>query len=70
MKELESLKINYVGYSVPETKDEVELEILGLELAVKCAEQRIALLKQGLKVSQMQPREQEQSEEKSKPESE
>ncbi len=53
MKKLESLKVEYVGYSVPETADEVGLEILGLELAIKCAEQRIALLKQGLKVSNM-----------------
>ena len=53
MKDLEKLKVDYIGYSNPETEDEVTLEILGLELAVKCAEQRIALLKQGLQVSRM-----------------
>ena len=53
MRETENLQIPYVGYSVPENKDELELEILGLELAIKSAEQRIALLKQGLKVSLM-----------------
>ena len=50
MKKLEDLNVKYVGYAVPVTEDEVELEILGLELAIKCAEQRIALLNQGLKV--------------------
>jgi hypothetical protein len=53
MREPENLSISYTGYIVPESKDEVELEILGLELAIKSAEQRMALLKQGLKVSQM-----------------
>jgi len=53
MRDLEKLTIEYVGYAVPTNEDEVELEILGLELAIKSAEQRVALLKQGLKVSQM-----------------
>ncbi len=53
MKSPESLTVKYIGYSVPATEDEVELEILGLELAIKCAEQRVALLKQGLKISNM-----------------
>ena len=53
MKALESLKIDYVGYKEPSTLEEVELEILGLELAVKCAEQRIALLRQGLHMARV-----------------
>ena len=53
MKELEKLKVEYVGYSVPTTDEEAELEILGLELAIKCAEQRIAIIKQGSKIAQM-----------------
>ena len=53
MRDLESLKIEYVGYAVPTTKEEAELEILGLQLAIKCAEQRIALIRQGTKVAQM-----------------
>jgi len=54
MREPENLSISYTGYIVPSNKDEVELEVLGLELAIRCAKQRIVLLKQGLKISQMQ----------------
>jgi hypothetical protein len=57
MREIEKLKIDYMGYSVPVTEDEVVLEILGLKLAIKCAEQRISLLEQGLQVARMKGRE-------------
>jgi hypothetical protein len=53
MRDVEKLKIEYVGYDKPETQDEVVLEILGLELAIKCAEQRVALLKQSIKIAEM-----------------
>ena len=58
MREIEKLKVDYMGYATPETEDEVILEILGLKLAVKCAEQRISLLEQGLQVARMKKKEQ------------
>ena len=63
MRKIESLKLDYVGFANPETEGEVEVECLGLELLIKCAEQRIALLKQGLRVAQLA-----ESEVKSEPE--
>ena len=53
MRDIEKLKVDYMGYSVPVTEDEVLLEILGLKLAIKCAEQRVSLLEQGLQVARM-----------------
>ena len=53
MREPEKLKIEYIGYTVPITQDEADVEILGLHLAIKCAEQRIALITQGIRVAQM-----------------
>lgn len=53
MRKVDEVSVRYVGYSSPETKDEVEFEILGLELAIACANQRISLLRQGLKISEM-----------------
>lgn len=53
MRDVEKLTIEYLGYQNPTTQDEVELEILGLELAIKSSEQRIAHLKQALKVAHM-----------------
>lgn len=53
MRKIEELEVKYMGYQEPNTEDEVILEILGLELAIKIAEQRIALLRQGLKVGEM-----------------
>jgi len=67
MREIEKLKVDYMGYSVPVTEDEVVLEMLGLKLAIKCAEQRISLLEQGLQVARMKAKEaQEKSAEKTK----
>jgi len=57
MKKVEKLAVDYVGYNDPNTADEVVLEILGLELAIKNAEQRIALLKLSLKSAEMTARE-------------
>jgi len=53
MRKIEKLNLDYIGYEQPENVDELEVELLGLELLIKCAEQRIALLKQGLKVAMM-----------------
>lgn len=58
MREIEKLEVSYMGYTTPETEDEVILEILGLKLAVKCAEQRISLLEQGLQVARMKKKDQ------------
>ena len=53
MRDIEKLSIQYVGYSSPLDEDEIVLEILGLELSVKDAERRIALLKQSVKYAAM-----------------
>ena len=53
MRKVEKVSVEYLGYKEPGNEDEVILEILGLELVVKIAEQRIALLRQGLKVAEM-----------------
>lgn len=53
MREVEKRELEYLGYKNPGTHDEVELEILGLELAIKTAEQRVAHLRQALKVAYM-----------------
>ena len=53
MRDIEKLKVDYMGYEVPVSEDEVILEILGLKLAIKCAEQRVSLLEQGLQVARM-----------------
>jgi len=59
MREVEKLNLSYIGYDNPETQDEVMLEILGLKLAIKCAEQRIALLYQGTHIAEMKAKEQQ-----------
>lgn len=53
MKEPEKCTVEYVGFQKPETADEVVLEILGLELAIKQAEHRVAFLRQSLKLTEM-----------------
>lgn len=53
MRELEKLSVDYMGYTNPVDKDEVLLEMLGLKLAVKIAEQKIALLEQSLHLAFM-----------------
>jgi len=50
MRNVESLAIKYIGYNNPETAEEVELELLGLQTAIAAAEQRIAVLKQSLQL--------------------
>ena len=46
MREPESCKVEYCGYLKPRSPNEVSFEILGLESAIKVAEQRISALKQ------------------------
>jgi hypothetical protein len=53
MRKVESLIVKYLGYKDPESIDEVELEILGLETAISVAQQRIAVLKQSLKLKKI-----------------
>lgn len=53
MKEVESLAIKYIGFREPMTEDEVELEMLGLKTAIAAAEQRIAVLKQSVKLQEI-----------------
>ncbi len=48
MKNPETCKINYCGYSKPSSPNEISFEILGLESLIKMAEQRISILKQSL----------------------
>ncbi|MFA5023452.1 MAG: hypothetical protein WC523_00645 [Patescibacteria group bacterium] len=48
MRKVESLSLRYVGYSSPENEEETELELAGLETLIATANQRIAVLKQGL----------------------
>lgn len=57
MKKLEKLNLDYMGYKEPATEDEVMVEVLGLELAIIMAKQRIALLKQSIKVAEMAAKE-------------
>lgn len=53
MRKVQNLTINYCGYKEPETEDELNMEILGLENAVRNAELRISMLKQGLHLNKM-----------------
>ena len=53
MRKVEKMQVDYVGYKTPETADEVDLEILGLEMAIATAQARIALLRQGLHLNKM-----------------
>ena len=51
MKQIETLKIEYCGYSNPSNQDELDIEILGLEFAIKKIEARISFLKQSEKIA-------------------
>lgn len=53
MRKVEKLTIGYCGYKEPMTEDELEMEILGLENAIKSAELRISTLKQGRQTYRM-----------------
>jgi hypothetical protein len=46
MRQVEELKVQYVGYSQPTTEGELLFEIAGLELAVCEIQSRIAKLRQ------------------------
>ena len=64
MRKVESLSIRYLGYKDPETLDEVELEILGLETVIAAAKQRISVLSQGIKLKEIMSQATEDSNEK------
>ena len=51
MKDLSKLNIEYMGFKVPETEGEVEIEILGLESAIHAIRHRIFILKQSSSVA-------------------
>lgn len=53
MRDIEKLHIEYLGYGEPLTEDEAALETLGLKLAIKYAEKRIAHLEQAVKIAEM-----------------
>lgn len=53
MRKIESLNIGYVGYAEPNSVEEVELELLGLETVVAVARKRMAVLKQSLKLQEI-----------------
>jgi len=53
MRKVQNLTINYCGYKEPETEEELQMEILGLENAAKNAELRISMLRQGLHLNKM-----------------
>ena len=53
MRKLQKLNIEYVGYKEPETEEELNMEVLGLENAIKNAELRISMLRQGLHLNKM-----------------
>jgi len=46
MREPENCKVNYVGYSSPRTKEELEFEIMGLKNLIDKANEKISRLKQ------------------------
>lgn len=51
MRKIDSLSLKYIGYKDPQDAVEVELEILGLETVIAAAQQRIAVLRQSLKLT-------------------
>ena len=46
MKEPEELYIKYIGYQKPNTEEELQMELLGLETAIAAANSRISTLRQ------------------------
>lgn len=53
MRKIQKLNVEYCGFKDPETEDELLLEVLGLENAIKSAELRISMLRQGLHLNKM-----------------
>lgn len=53
MKNPETCKISYLGFSKPETPSELEVEILGLKNLIAKANERITSLEQSLKLAQI-----------------
>lgn len=53
MKRIEKLTVEYVGYQNPETQEEVDMEILGLESAICGIRHRIVTLRQGVQLNKI-----------------
>lgn len=53
MQKVQKLTLPYIGVSDPETAEEVELELLGLATVIAVANQRIAVLKQSLRLQEL-----------------
>ena len=53
MRQVEKLTVEYIGYQNPETEDEVQMEILGLESAICGIRHRIATLQQGVHLNKL-----------------
>ena len=53
MNKLETCKIEYLGFSSPETPNELNMEILGLKHCIAFAKERIASLRQGLAIAEV-----------------
>jgi hypothetical protein len=58
MKNPEVCQVEYLGYNRPETPDELEFEIIGLQTAIYEIKKRIFSLKQSQKLVEMQLKEQ------------
>ena len=46
MREPENCEVKYIGYKNPQSKEEVEFEILGLKNLIKKAKEKISKLEQ------------------------
>jgi len=46
MREPEELYIKYIGYQKPNTEEELQMELLGLQTAIAAANSRISTLRQ------------------------
>ena len=57
MRKVEKLILEYMGYAQPETDDELIMEVLGLELAKKRIEERVAMLQLSQHLARMSARE-------------
>ena len=53
MRKVEGLTLKYFGYREPQDQTEIDFEILGLETIIATAQQRIAVLKQSVKLTEI-----------------
>lgn len=67
MRKLEEVYVKYIGYQEPDSEDELEMELLGLDTALYAIKSRIAILQQSRHMKKMMdktPTEAETSDEK------